>query len=145
MNSKMENEPSKNYAPTAMFRLAALLLVVASVWMGLDVWRQPNVINIIVFVGLVIIALGTVVGAFARADFDGDTVVYRMPLRPTHTIQRKQIISATREGRWTKALVIGYHPRAEDGRIELERAAYVNFVPLENQDDLLERLVGTSA
>ena len=143
-NSKMENGLSNRYAPTSMFRFAALLLAVASIWLGVEVWKQSNVINVIVFIGLTAIALGMVVGSFANAMYDGDTLVYRIPLRPTRTIHRNQIIGVTLEGRWTKALVIGFHPRAKDERIELERAEYVNFVPLQDQDDLLERLVGIS-
>ncbi len=140
----MKNELSNHYTPTSMFRLAALLFAVASIWLGIEVWKQSNVINVIVFIGLTVIALGMVDGSFAKAVVDGDSLIYRVPLRPTVSIHRNQIIGVTLEGRWTKALVIGFHPRAKDGRIELERAAYVNFVPLEHQDDLLERLVGTN-
>ena len=140
----MENDSPIRYTPTAMFRFAALLLAIASIWLGIEVWKQSNVINIIVFIGLTAIALGMVDGSFAKAVYDGDSLIYRMPLRHTLSIHRNQIIGVTLEGRWTKALVIGFHPRAKDGRIDLEHAEYVNFVPLQNQDDLLDLLVGTS-
>ena len=131
------------YTPTPMFQFAAFLLAVASLWFAINVWGNPNVISIIVFVGVLMITVGMVFGAFARATYDGETLVYRVPLRPKLTIHRNQIIKVTLEGRRTRALVIGFHPRAEDGRIELERAEYVNLVPLQDQWDLQERLDGT--
>lgn len=149
MNEKeqLQNDPEPpiHYSPTPMFRFAALLLAAASIWLGVGVWRQPNVINIIAFTGVTIIALGLVAGSFAKAVFDGETLVYRVPLRPNRTISRNQIDSVTLEGRRTRALVIIFHPRAEDGRIETERTKVVNLVPLEDQVDLLERLEGISA
>jgi hypothetical protein len=149
MNEKNQRqeipEPPIRYAPSPMFRFAALLLAVASIWLGVGVWRQANVINIVAFSGVTIAALGMVTGSFAQAVFDGDTLIYRVPLRPTRTISRNQIDSVSLEGRRTRALVIIFHPRAGDGRIETERIEAVNLVPLEDQLDLLERLEGISA
>ena len=137
-------EPPIHYAPTPMFRFAALLLAAASIWLGVGVWRQANVINIVAFSGVTLVALGMVAGSFAQAVFDGDTLIYRVPLRPIRTISRNQIDSVSLEGRRVRALVIVFHPRTEDGRIETERIEAVNLVPLEDQIDLLERLEGIS-
>ncbi len=133
------------YTATPMFQFAAFLLAAASIWLAYNVWKNPNVISIIVFVGIVVIAVGMVFNAFARATYDGETLVYHVPLRPKLTIHRNQIIEVTLEGRRTRALVVGFHPRAEDGRIEVERGQYVNLVPLQDQWELQEYLDGTHA
>ena len=132
-----------NYSPTPVFQFAALLLAAACIWLAYNVWQHPGVISIIVFVGVGAITVGMVFGAFARATYDGETLYYRVPLRPKLTIHRNQIIEVTLEGRRTRALVVGFHPRTEDGRIELERAQYVNLVPLQDQWELQEYLDGT--
>lgn len=131
------------YSPTPIFQFAGFLLAIASIWLAYNVWQNPNIISIIVFVGVGAITVGMVFGAFARATYDGETLVYRVPLRPQLTIHRKQIIEVTLEGRRTKALVVGFHPLDENGRIELERARYANLVPLQDQWELQEYLDGT--
>jgi hypothetical protein len=43
-------------------------------------------------------------------------------------------------GRKNEALIIGYHPREENGRINLEEVKFINCVPLNDQGQLLDRL-----
>jgi hypothetical protein len=131
------------YSPTPIFQFAAFLLATGSIWLATNVWQNPSVISIIIFVGLVAITVGMVFSAFARATYDGETLTYRVPLRPQLSIRRNQIIQVTLEGRRTRALVVGFHPLDENGHIELERAQYVNFVPLQDQWELQEYLDGT--
>jgi hypothetical protein len=137
------DELPSHYTPTPLFQFTALLLAAASVWLAINVWQNPNVISMIVFVGVFVITVGMVFSAFARASYDDETLTYYVPLRPKLIIQRSQIVQVSLEGRRTRALVIGFHPRAEDGRIESERIQYVNLVPLQDQWELLERLEGT--
>jgi len=131
------------YSPTPIFQFAGFLLAIASIWLAYNVWQNPNIISVIVFVGVGAITLGMVFGAFARAPYDGETLVYRVPWRPQITINRKQIIEVTLEGRRTKALVIGFHPLDENGLVDSTRAQYVNLVPLQDQWELQEYLDGT--
>ena len=131
------------YLPTPIFQFAGFLLALSSIWLAYNVWQNPGIISIIVFVGVSAITLGIVFGAFARASYDGETLVYRVPWRPQITIDRNQIIKVTLEGRRTKALVIGFHPRDEKGLIDSTRAQYVNLVPLQDQWELQEYLDGT--
>ena len=113
-DSEQGDEFPVSYSPTPIFQFAAFLLAVASIWLAYNVWQNPNIISIIVFVGVGAITVGMVFGAFARATYDGETLVYRVPLRPQLTIHRKQIIEVTLEGRRTKALVVGFHPLARE-------------------------------
>jgi len=131
------------YSPTPIFQFAGFLLAIASIWLAYNVWQNPGIISIIVFVGVGAITVGMVFGAFARATYDGETLVYRVPWRPQITLSHNQIIEVNLEGRRTKALVIAFHPLDENGLVDSTRAQYVNLVPLQDQWELQEYLDGT--
>ena len=133
---------SKRYTPTAFFRLAAVAFVFATGLLVSEVVRRPNTLLYIFAGGMAVVTVFLVLGAFARADFDGTTLVYRVPLRKVHRFERGQIDHIEIGGRRTRALIIGYHPRSADGRIEVERVVFVNLVPLDDQIDLYEQLGG---
>ena len=141
-NLRESATPPRRYTPTPIFRLAAALFVLGSLWLGSRVWQQPNILDIIMFVGVSIIAVFMVLGSFASAEFDGRTLTYRSPLRPTHRIDIGQIFHVEMSGRRTQALIIGYHPRDANGRIETENVVFINLAPLQDQWELLEALGG---
>lgn len=130
------------YHPTLIFRGAALFLLISSVYLATEVWRTGDPFVVLFFVVVLVAGLGMSVGALASASFDGETLVYRLPFRPERTISRAQIISIEVVGRRTHALLINYHPRNEQGEIDLSRDAYLNMTPLQDQMDLWARLQG---
>jgi len=133
---------NRRYTPTAFFRLAAVAFVFATGLLASEVVRRPNPLLYVFAGGMAVVTVFLVLGAFARADFDGDTLVYRVPLRRVHRFDRSQIDHIEIGGRRTRALIIGYHPCDANGRIDVERVVFVNLVPLEEQIDLYEQLGG---
>lgn len=133
---------SKRYSPTAFYRFGAAAFVFATGLLASEVVRRPNSLLYVFAGGMAIVTFFLVLGAFARADFDGATLVYRVPLRKVHRFDRSQIDHIEIGGRRTRALIIGYHPRDAAGRINVERTVFVNLVPLEDQIDLYEQLGG---
>lgn len=134
-----------HYQPTLTFRAAAFFLLISSIYLATEVWRTGDPFIILFFVVVLVAGLGMSLGALASATFDGETFVYRIPLRPERRITRDQIINIEVVGRRTHALLINYHPRDEQGKIDFSREAYLNLTPLQNQRDLLERLQGKHA
>jgi hypothetical protein len=130
------------YHPTPIFRGAALFLLLSSVYLATEVWRTGDPFVVLFFVVVLVAALGTSITALASASFDGETLIYRLPLRPERRISRAQIIGIEVVGRRTKALLINYHPRNEQGEIDFTRDVYLNLAPLQDQMDLLARLQG---
>ena len=92
------------YATTPLFRLGAVLFVLAALWLGSEVYRRPQTALGVFFAGVLIVSLGMALSAFARAEFDGHTLTYRLPLRPTRRIDRSQIegveVSGAERERW---------------------------------------------
>ncbi len=129
------------YVPTLRFRVTAGLFVLASTWLTTEVWRQPGTIAIVIFVGVAIIALFLVLQALVRVDYDGETLTYHLPLRPTQRIKRSQITWIERGGRRTTALIIGYQPPDNEGYLA-SQPRFVNLPPLNDQENLLEYLGG---
>ncbi|MCO6452030.1 MAG: hypothetical protein J5I90_14700 [Caldilineales bacterium] len=132
------------YRPTVIFRAGAIILAVGAVYLGSEVWKNPDILRMIFFGGVAFIALWMASNALAKVEFDGQTLTYRVPLRAAHRIHKAQIDSVSLEGRRTEALVIIYHPQDENGRIDSERLKYLNLAPLENQGELYDFLAGIS-
>ena len=135
-------EHPARYKPRPLFRMGALLLAAGGIYLGSDVWQDPQLISAILFAGVALIAFWMGLHAFAVASFDGEALTYRVPLRGTKRIDVAQIDSISIEGRRTRALVILYHTRTAAGTIDGKTLRFLNLVPLENQDELFDCLGG---
>lgn len=136
------NKVVKRYSPTLIFRLAAVALAIGALLLGNDAWRRSDPLLAVFAIGAAIVAVFMILASLARAEFDGRTLTYRTPLRASHQIDRGQIARVELGGRRFRALVIGYHPRSANGRIETEQLRYINLPPLQGQDELFEMLGG---
>ncbi len=130
------------YHPTLFFRGAAAFMLVSSVYLATEVWRTGDFFVILFFVVVLFAAVAMSAGSLATATWDGETFIYQLPLRPEHRLSREQIIDIEVVGRRTRALLIHYHPRNENGFIDRQREVFLNLTPLEDQLDLMERLLG---
>ncbi len=136
--------PGKRYTPTALFRLGAVAFIVITTLLAREAVLRPDNLLSIFVVGLAIVTVFMILGAFAEAEFDGTTFVYRVPLRRTHRFELRQIEHLEIGGRRMRALIIGYHPLDANGLVDGARVIYVNLVPLNDQLDLYEQLGGAS-
>lgn len=73
---------------------------------------------------------------------EGDRLVIHAPLSSTRRIEFGQLLDVVQEGRVNPTLLIMYHPRAADGRIDLDDVQTVTLPALQEQSTLLERLEG---
>ncbi len=128
------------YTPKTLFRIYPILYAAATVWLAREAWARHSTLWFIVLLGVAFITVRLVLGAFAWAEFDGETLVYYTPLHAEHRVNVAQLASAEMGGRRNEALIVSYYPRQENGLITVERRRFINMVPLNNQDDLLERL-----
>ncbi len=144
MNDFTPDNPShsrKVYRPKPTFYIYALLFALATLWLGSEAWKRGEIVWWIMFVGVGFIAIRMILASFARAEFDGETFVYRTPFRKPHRVDRQQLALVEMGGRRNEALVIGYYPRDENGLVTLDAMRYINCVPLEGQGELLDRLL----
>ncbi len=133
--------PQPRYKPKATFYLYALLFTLATIWLISEAWQRGEIVWWIMAAGVGFIAIRMVLASFARAEFDGETFVYRTPLRKPHRVDRQQLALVEMGGRRNEALIIGYYPRNEQGLVTLETIRYINCVPLEGQGELMDRLL----
>ncbi len=131
----------KEYKPKSIFYIYAVLFTVATLWLGVEAWKRGDYLWWIMFLGVGFITVRLLLGAFARAEYDGETFTYRTPFRPTHTFHRQQLALVEMGGRRNEALIIGYYPRDERGIITTDRVVYINCVPLEDQGELFDQLL----
>ena len=131
----------RRYTPKTIFRLYTIPFFLATIWLGSETWKRQSFVWLIMLVGVGFITIRLILGAFAWAEFDGETFVYHTPLRHAHRVQRGQLALVEMGGRKNEALIIGYHPRREDGQLDLDRAVYINCVPLEDQGQLYDALL----
>jgi hypothetical protein len=140
MPDNIQPTPRQRYTPKTIFRIYPILFLIATIWLGSETWQRQSFIWLVMFVGVGFITLRLILGAFAWAEFDGETFLYHTPLRKSHSVHRGQLTTVEMGGRKNEALIIGYHPREEDGRINLEEVKFINCVPLNDQGQLLDRL-----
>ena len=129
-----------HYTPKAIFRLYPILFAVATVWLASETWQRRSIVWGVMLVGVGFITLRLILGAFAWAEFDGETLVYHTPLRPEHRLTTQQLALVEMGGRKNEALIIGYHPKTENGLIDASQRRFINFIPLEGQGELFEKL-----
>ncbi len=141
MSDATPSSSRQRYTPKAIFRLYPILFLVATLWLGSETWKRQSFIWLIMFIGVGFITLLLILAAFAWAEFDGKTFIYHTPLRRSHHVDRGQLALVEMGGRRNEALIIGYHPRLEDGRIDLDAMTYINCAPLEGQGELFDRLM----
>ncbi len=141
MSDTPSSPTTRRYHPKTIFRIYPLLFLVATLWLGSETWKRQNILWLIMFVGVAFITFRLILGAFAWAEFDGKTFVYHTPLRQPHQIDRGQLALVEMGGRKNEALIIGYHPRREDGQIDLDAMKYINCVPMEDQGQLYDELI----
>ena len=139
--SPESSSPPQRYKPKSIFYLYAFLFAIATIWLGSEAMKQHSVVWWIMFFGVGFITLRLILASFARAEWDGETLVYRTPLRKPHRIDRQQLALVEMGGRRNEALILGYHPRDDQGLIDTHRMIYVNMVPLEGQGELMDRLL----
>ena len=133
--------PRRRYHPKTIFRIYPILFLIATIWLGSEAWRQRSFIWLFMFLGVGFITLRLILGAFAWAEFDGETFIYHTPLRGAHEFGRAQLALVEMGGRRNEALIIGYHPRRADGLIDVDVVKYINCVPLEGQNQLYDDLL----
>ncbi len=143
MHDESSNQP-RRYTPKTIFRMYAIPFFLATIWLGSEAWKRQSIVWFIMFVGVGFITIRLILGVFAWAEFDGETFEYHTPLRRSHRVHRSQLELVEMGGRRNEALIIGYHPRREDGQLDLDREIFINCVPLEDQgqlyDDLLQAM-----
>ena len=130
----------KRYHSQRIFRIYPFLFLLATIWLGSETWKQRSIIWLIMFVGVGFITIRLILGAWAWAEFDGRVFVYHTPLRRQHRVHVRQLARVEMGGRRNKALIIGYHPYASADIIDPHSVKYINCVPLEDQEELYERL-----
>ncbi|HID35068.1 MAG TPA: hypothetical protein EYP25_10995 [Anaerolineae bacterium] len=134
-------ESNQRYKPKTTFYIYAALFSIAILWLGSEAWKRREGVWWIMFAGVGFIAIRMILASFARAEFDGETFVYRTPLRKPHRVDRQQLALVEMGGRRNEALIIGYHPRDDKGLVTIEKIRYINCVPLEGQGELMDRLL----
>jgi hypothetical protein len=141
MSDHLSPAETRRYHPKTIFRIYPMLFLAATVWLGFETWQRQDILWLIMFVGVGFITIRLILGAFAWASFDGETFIYKTPLRKSHKVQRGQLALVEMGGRKNEAIIVGYHPRREDGIIDLDAMTYINCVPLEDQNELYEHLL----
>jgi hypothetical protein len=141
MPDPLASSTPRRYHPKPIFRIYPLLFLAATIWLGSETWKRQSIVWLIMFVGVGFITIRLILGAFAWASFDGETFIYKTPLRKPHQVNRGQLTLAEMGGRKNEALIIGYHPRNADGLIDLDKMKYINCVPLEGQNELYDQLL----
>ncbi len=129
------------YKPKPLFYLYTLLFLLATLWLVSEAWRRQAWVWWLMAVGVGFIALRMTLGAFARAEFDGETFVYRTPGRGAHRVTRRQLARVEMGGRRHEALIIEYYPLDDQGLVDTAHTRFINCVPLEDQAALMERLL----
>ena len=141
MSDPLTPSSPRRYHPKTIFRVYPLLFLVATIWLGSETWKRQDFLWLIMFVGVGFITIRLILGAFAWAEFDGETFVYHTPLRKPHRVRRGQLELVEMGGRRNEAIIVGYHPLREDGTVDLDAMKYINCVPLEGQGELYDQLM----
>ena len=79
--------------------------------------------------------------ALTTVSLTPSQLIVRIPLARPHNVEFGQILSVTEEGRIGKSIVVAYHPRTEDGLLDLDSARAVVLPAVKDQETLLEQLI----
>lgn len=130
-----------SYPPQNIYRVAALLSLVVTALFAWDLVQgveAGSVLFLAVSAGVLAWSVRT---AQTHVSLTSEQLVVERPFADPQRIDYGQILSVTEEGRMNKSLVIAYHPRSQDGLLDLERASAVSLPAVQHQDALYEELV----
>ncbi|MCC9077560.1 hypothetical protein FKZ61_015775 [Litorilinea aerophila] len=77
----------------------------------------------------------------SRVQVEDGGVTLRPPLATPTSVEYRQLISVSQDGRWNRSITLIYHPRLENGLLDLEQARTLALPSLVNQEELLATLM----
>ena len=120
--------PSLRYV---VFALAALVMVALIRW---DLTRRVEVGTMLFFGVSLGLVLWNVRAALTRVTLMPDRVVLHVPLAQERTVEFRQLLSVTEEGRLSHAILVAYHPHAGNGLLDLEDVQNPALPTLQGQE-----------
>lgn len=129
------------FRPQSRYRIFALVSLVMAGLFGWDLLHGVEAGAVLFFVVCLGILIWAVRIMFTKVYLAADRLIVATPLSQQKEVEFRQILSVTEEGRGGKAIVVVYHPRVENGLLDLDRAKTVSLPAVENQDALYEDLV----
>jgi hypothetical protein len=120
-----------------LFTLAAAALAALFVWDLRDGVEIGSAIFLAVCVGLAL-WYGRAMGS--RVEVTHDRVTLYAPLSAPATVEFRQLAGVSEEGRWTQAILLLYHPLADQGLLDLDEIRSLALPAVEEQPRLLATL-----
>jgi len=154
---KMNSQPSPSPTPpeTVIYRTSnryRLLIAVALVLAALFAWELWRVISTdsaqtLAWLGTLFflavslgIGLWSLNAALVRLEVDETGVTLRAPLAADTRVEFRQLVAISQSGRFGNSLTLLYHPRQEDGLLNLDDARSLFLPGVTEQDALLATL-----
>ena len=128
------------YRPQSVYRILVLVsavLVILFAWDLLHGVEAGSVLFFLISVGLLLWSGRT---AMTVVSVDLTTLAVSAPLSGANTIEYGQINSVSEEGRIQQSIVVTYHPRNENGMLDLDRAQSLMLPALQQQTELYKFL-----
>ncbi len=77
----------------------------------------------------------------SRVQVEDRGVTLRPPLVAPTSVEYRQLIGVSQDGRWNRSITLIYHPRLENGLLDLDQARTLALPSLVNQEELLATLM----
>lgn len=129
-----------SYRPHPRYALIAGIAgisILALLWL---LWRRlelGSLLFLIFAAGLLVFALRSI---FSRVEVDARGLTLVRPLSPPLSVQFRQLVEVSEEGRFQRVLLLLYHPLRPDGLLDLDDLRSVALPALDDQPELIELL-----
>lgn len=128
------------YQPQLIYRVLALISLVL---ICLYIWSLLHGIQLGAVLYLAI-SMSTLVWTgykgLTSLSVDESHFTLRSPFRADTIVEYRQIISVSEERRLMPTVVVNYHPREENGLLDLDTAESISFPAMKNQEQLFSLL-----
>jgi hypothetical protein len=128
------------YVPHPIYRVVAGLCLVLAVLLAGQVLRVFTPAALLFCVISLAIALWCLGESWCQVELHPTSFCVTLPLRPAQWVEFHQLISVTENGRLNPVITVVYHPRLDNGLLDLEAVRSLLLPAVTEQETLLAHL-----
>ena len=127
----------KTHLRYRLYLLAGLVMAALLVW-NLVHTVEPGTI---LFIGIcLLLVVWNVSASLSWVAVEPDRVILHGPFGGARAVEFRQLLSVTEEGRFGHAILLLYHPKLEQGLLDLDEVRSLALPAVADQEQLLENL-----
>ncbi|NJN84028.1 MAG: hypothetical protein HC802_18295 [Caldilineaceae bacterium] len=131
---------STNFATHPRYKLLTFGCLLLAALFGWSLQSSRDVAALLFCIACLAMAIWFGREMLSRVSVTENAVQVKAPLGQLQSVDFRQLLSVSEEGRLTRVITLLYHPKREDGLLDLDDVHSLHLPALEDQWELLELL-----